>query len=341
MTTPMNAPEPQSPPDEVSSESAPLVSLTTLKEVPVTSVWPTEPHHFTPWLLKSSEQLSELLGIDIELEAREHRVGRFSLDLIGKETASGAPVIVENQFGTTDHGHLGQILTYAGGTEPSIVIWVAEAFREEHRAALEWLNAHTLSSVRFFGVRLRAVTLVGAPPGLVAPALELVVKPNDWVKQAMATVTVPNPGGLQDLYRQFWQRFEVEAKARHWTNGSAPPDNWWSMPTGVGGVTWTVSFATFGCRSEIYFGHANAETNTARWSVLNAQAEAIRTGFGEGDLIFDELPDNKGSRIETRLLGPKIKDAASWDKALTWMVDTQERLRAAIAAVGGVPSVTV
>lgn len=29
-------------------------------------------------------------------------------------------------------------------------MWIAEHFREEHRAALEWLNTHTDPSIRFF-----------------------------------------------------------------------------------------------------------------------------------------------------------------------------------------------
>jgi hypothetical protein len=109
-----------------------LVTLTRLQPVSITSVWPTEPHHFTPWLLQSSELLSQVLGIDVELESREYAVGKFSLDIIGREVATGDPVIIENQYGTTDHGHLGQILTYAGGTKPSTIVWVAEEFREEH-----------------------------------------------------------------------------------------------------------------------------------------------------------------------------------------------------------------
>src|SRR5205823_812664 len=98
-------------------------------------------------------------------------------------------VIIENQFGATDHRHLGQLLTYAGGTEPTTVVWVAESFRDEHRAALDWLNQRTDSNTRFFGVEVRAVTLDGAPPNLVAPLMDVVVKPNDWgkaVKKATA-----------------------------------------------------------------------------------------------------------------------------------------------------------
>ncbi len=87
----------------VSEAEPPLVTLSRLQAVPITAVWPTEPHHFTPWLLKNSVLLSEVLGVDVELEFREYKVGKFSLDIIGREVATGEPVIVENQFGATDH----------------------------------------------------------------------------------------------------------------------------------------------------------------------------------------------------------------------------------------------
>ncbi len=31
--------------------------------------------------------------------------------------------------------------TCAGGTRPTTIVWVIEQFREQHRAALDWLNA--------------------------------------------------------------------------------------------------------------------------------------------------------------------------------------------------------
>lgn len=67
----------------------------------------------------------------------EHPVGGFSLDLIGRDESTGQVVIVENQLEVSDHTHLGQILTYAAGTEPTTIVWVAAGFRPEHRAALQ------------------------------------------------------------------------------------------------------------------------------------------------------------------------------------------------------------
>jgi hypothetical protein len=327
--------------DGVVEAEPPLVNLTRLTPVSVTSVWPTEPHHFTPWLLQNGELLSEALGLDVELESREHRVGKFALDIFGREVSTGSPVIIENQYGATDHIHLGQILTYAGGTKPTTIVWIAEQFREEHRAALEWLNEHTDPAIRFFGVRLTAVTLQGAPSGLIAPLLEVVVKPNDWEKQAQAStsVTATTTTATQELYRKFWSQFEPHAKQRGWTNAAPPPQNWWSMPAGLTGATWTVSFAQFGCRSELFFGHPDAAINVNRWNILASHKDVITTQFGKG-LIFDDLPNNKGCRIETRLNGPKIGEQERWPAILQWMIDTQDRLRAAIANVGGVPAGT-
>ena len=63
----------------------------------------------------------------------------------------------------------------------------------------------------------------------------------------------------------------------------------------------------------------------------------ITARFG-ADLIFDDLPQNKGCRIETRLHDVTIEDIDQWPRIQRWMEDTQVRLRAAVAAVGGVPS---
>src|SRR3712207_5308880 len=97
-------------------------------------------------------------------EAAEHPVGGFSLDLIGKDESTGEVVIVENQLETSDHGHLGQLLTYAAGTDPTTVVWIASAFRPEHRAALDWLNARTDEGTRFFGVQLGVVRIGDSEP---------------------------------------------------------------------------------------------------------------------------------------------------------------------------------
>lgn len=322
-------------------------TISRLLSATVQEAWPTEAQHFTPWLLENSEHLSEVLGLQIQLERREHKVGKFSLDLIGKVSGSDEQVvIVENQFGDTDHGHLGQILTYAGGTEPAVIVWVAENFREEHRAALDWLNHNTTPDIKFFGVQLGAVRMKGASPTLLAPRLELVCKPNDWEKLAKLEASAAAVGagtGLtatNALYKQFWEQFAVEAKKRGWTNATPPAQNWWSLPTGTATVTWGVSYAMFGARSELYFGSPDASVNLERLAKLEAHREAIQAEYGEDEILFDDLPGKVATRLEVRLQDKKIADEESWPEVVAWMVDTQARMRAAVDAVGGIPTAT-
>ena len=151
-----------------------------LRAVPAREVWRHEALDFTPWLLDNADVLSEVIGLDLELDTAEHAVGDFSLDLIGRDRISGDLVIVENQLEQSDHTHLGQIMTYAGGTDAAHVVWVAPSFRPEHRRALEWLNERTDEATRFFAVEVKAVRIGDSP---YAPLLSLAVQPNDWGKQ--------------------------------------------------------------------------------------------------------------------------------------------------------------
>ena len=87
--------------------------------------------------MENAQYLGEVLGIDVEFEAREHPVGAFSLDIFGRDITNECVLIVENQLADTDHKHLGQLLTYAAGTDAATIVWVAPRFRDEHRQALE------------------------------------------------------------------------------------------------------------------------------------------------------------------------------------------------------------
>ena len=69
--------------------------------------------------------LREVVGLDLEVEGVEERVGPFSADILCKDTASGQRVLIENQLERTDHTHLGQLLTYAAGLDAVTIVWIA------------------------------------------------------------------------------------------------------------------------------------------------------------------------------------------------------------------------
>ena len=157
-----------------------------LEKVAVREVLPHEAAHFTPWLAvkENLEPLSEVIGLQLEPDATEVAVEEFSADLVCQCLDDGSTVLVENQYGPTDHDHLGKILTYTGGLKASTLIWIAEEFRPAHRAALDWLNENSVEGVNFFGVEIE-FWRIGA--SLPAPRFNLVCQPNDWSKTLRET----------------------------------------------------------------------------------------------------------------------------------------------------------
>jgi hypothetical protein len=119
------------------------IDLGQIKKVSIRDVWKHEEKDFTPWLATevNISELAEELGLELQVEGTEVAVGPFWADVLAKD-ASGNLVLIENQFGKTDHDHLGKVLTYAATLGAAAVIWIAEQFTDEHRKAIEWLNEH-------------------------------------------------------------------------------------------------------------------------------------------------------------------------------------------------------
>lgn len=316
--------------------TTPRPSLGRLKLVPPREVWKHEAHDFTPWLLANADVLSDLLGMDLDLEVAEHPVGDFSLDLLGRDTVTGQKVIVENQLEVSDHTHLGQILTYAAGTDPTTIVWVAPAFRAEHRAALDWLNTRTDEHTRFFGVEINVVRIGDSE---AAPMFKLVAQPNDWEKSVRAATTVVE--GLSEkeqLQQRFWARLmQVLQRDRpSWSRATRPPrGSWFSMSTGSPGATFYLSFTRAGLVSQLWF-EGDTTANEQRLASLAEKQEALVVAYGHS-LVFEELPGRKSTRVGDLLPGAVMADENRWDEYVTWLMDRQQRLREALAAVGGVP----
>jgi len=154
-------------------------NFSTLQPIELREAWSHEALDFTPWLADNLHRLSDLLGMDLELISTEHPVGSFNLDIFARDRRSDDVVAIENQLERTDHTHLGQVMTYFSALEARKVIWIAKEIREEHRAVIAWLNAHTPSEYAFFGIEVSAVRIADSP---VAPVFTVVEKPNSWVR---------------------------------------------------------------------------------------------------------------------------------------------------------------
>ncbi len=296
-------------------------------------VWIHEAHDFTPWLLQNVDVLSDLLGMELALDAAEHAVGGFSLDLLGRDLSDDSVVIVENQLEQSDHGHLGQILTYAAGTSPKTIVWITTGFRPEHRAALDWLNEHTDPDTRFFGVEIEVVRIGDSTP---APNFRLVVEPNDWEKHVKAA-TAGTVSERSQLYWDFWEQFRNRVVAEHpdWTSRkSSTHDPLYNLPTGTGRAVFQAGFIGGSLVFLLWFKDPDPTVNLARFKALHAKKDQFEQALGE-EAVWDEMANRKGTRVYVASPFGDVEDVDQWSAMIDWLVDQHARFRRAIHAVGG------
>ena len=193
-------------------------TLDRLVTVPLRAVWAHEARDFTRWLAEAENLalLAETLGLgELQFQDTEVPVGNFYIDILAKDI-EGNVVVIENQFGPTDHTHLGQIMTYIGGQESDVtIVWIAETFREEHRAAIDWLNKSTIDGFNFFAVEIRAMKIGNSLP---APQFSAVGKPNEWSRGVTRTTRQVSDTALnerQKFYMNYWSQFAAFLAEKH------------------------------------------------------------------------------------------------------------------------------
>ena len=298
-------------------------ALGRLARIDARSVWLHEAHEFTPWLHANIDLLAEALGVDIEATGTEATVGDFAVDIVGRTVPDGHVVIIENQLAPTDHGHLGQLLTYAAGSQATLVVWVAPRFRDEHRQALDWLNTHTGEGIDFFGVELELLTIDESLP---APHFKLVAQPNAWAKATReATLAPPTERGLR--YQRFFEAAITEFKKLRPGVTSARrvgTNNWFEMSAGRSGFALTWSFSLQGLRTELYIDTGDAAQNKALFDVLRAMREPLEQALGPG-VSWERLDNRRASRIAVYHPVPDVPPVDENSALVSWAVTTMAR----------------
>lgn len=205
-----------------------------LETVPLRTAWVHEAGAFTPWLAQNLDRLSDALGIPLELVGAEVRVTQFSADILARNVADGSAVLIENQLEESDHGHLGQIMTYLAGTEAQTIVWVAPRFFDAHLSAIRWLNEHTAKSFSFFAVEVRVVRIGNSP---LAPVFDVVERPNDWERtvqeQARQTGQL---SGIGEFRKAFWTHLIARHPSEQTSGPADGNSSRWRKPTSGGFV---------------------------------------------------------------------------------------------------------
>ncbi len=300
--------------------------LRRIEKVDIKKAWKTEGRHFTPWLEKEIEVLNEALGVEIEIIERESAIGDFKADLFGRELNLKTNVIIENQFGRTNHDHLGKLLTYSAGKDAGIIIWIAEEFREKHRSVLDWLNESSGENRSFFGAEIEVVRIGDSS---LAPNFNVVSKPNEWQKTINLTDDEISP--REELYREFWDDMldRIKKEMPNFTTARKPSlSNWMSIGAGKSGVHYSLAFKQ-GNRFEVglYLESPDASKNKEYFNQFKMHEKEIDHAI-TGDVIWNEGEDSKLSSIsvfypDTEILDPKDE----LDKLKIWVIERAKEFR--------------
>lgn len=303
-----------------------------LISLPAREVWGDEARVFTPWLASNLDLLAEALQLgDLEHAGTEVILGDFRLDILATD-GSGDPVVIENQFGRTDHSHLGQLISYvASQNRPTTTVWVAEQFKDSHRAAIDWLNASTSEDYSFFAVEIEALRIGDSPP---APFFNIVAKPNSWTKSVRATASGQ---AVEDKERHrlrlaYWASFAEYLRAQDpsFAIRREVRDNWHNFPIGRAGVVigTVIGIQKRELRAELYFGDDRYKSGIR---ALEADKAEIERDFGEA-LDWQELPSKLASRIAVHLPNADPTDPSQFPRLHAWMLDKMQRFRRVFAA---------
>ena len=277
-------------------------------------VWPHEAANFTPWLADHIDELGLALGMDLELQSTEAPVGPFSLDLLARDIGASRTVIVENQLEQTDHEHLGKSLTYAGGFDADVIIWIASQFNDQHRQALDWLNQRTGDDTECFGVVIEVWKIDDGRP---APHFNIVAAPNEWRRD----IRKARPSERNLRYKAFFQQLLDTLRETGFTNArKAQPQSWYLFSAGPGRrVGYSACFGQGNvARVEVYINREDRESNKKLFDQLRERREAIESDLATS-LSWQRLDRKKASRIAMERPGSIDEEPETLDEILAWM----------------------
>lgn len=301
-----------------------MKTLGTLEEIKdLRTVWPHEALDFTPWLSQDDNinLLADAVSLEITVDETESSVGDFNVDIYASETGTDRKIIIENQLEDTNHDHLGKLITYASGKSADVVIWVVKHAREEHKAAIEWLNNHTDDKIGFFLCEIKLYKIGASEP---AVKFEVIEKPNDWTKEVKKNESI---NGTQQQRYDYWVAFEDFAFqnaqfAKNFNRRKPSTDHW--MNFSVGSSACHIAVSQIQKRDELVVELYINEDKELFNSLLQHKDDIEATaGFS-----FDwrELPEKKASRIVVQK-SAALSNQSKWSEQFEWLIDVMLKMK--------------
>ena len=278
-------------------------------------IWPRETD-FSDWLVTESglQLIAEDIGVQVENPVREAKPGDYPCDIVGNMVGDeNHVVIIENQFGKTNHDHLGKLLTYASANAATTAIWLSEKVSDDHRKVIDWLNDITPHSISFYLAQVKAYRIDSSP---IAPSLDVVCRPNLEVKLQKETSSELKT--IQIWRKDFWGEILSFIKSKNPPfNLQSPSVDHWSAIS-VGHSNFNLALLLLPGKQKVGIELVGTPSwKEAAFEQLSAQKLEIEREIGIS-LQWQSLPHLKRLRIFLEAdIDPKIPE--NKQAILNWM----------------------
>lgn len=121
--------------------------------------------------------------------------------------------------------------------------------------------------------------------------------------------TEPNRFGIR---KKYWQQIlPLLNNTNLFANVNPTKDHWLGTGAGIGGVSYTLVVTKTHVRIELTISTSSKKTNKLYFKKLFKNKETIENTFGQA-LVWEELPDNKMSRIKIEMQSVNLFKEIDW-----------------------------
>lgn len=300
------------------------VKIGKLTEVDVRDLWKHEQYDFSNWLAKveNIKLLDDEIGLTLMDINKEVYIGSYRCDLVAKDETTGQIVIIENQLEATNHDHLGKIITYAAGLDAKTIIWIVKEAREEHKAAIEWLNNNSSEEIGFFLIELHAYKINDSLP---APMFKVVEKPNNFTKTSKQNYSDKELNRSQNERLMFWEEFNtvIVAKGKPFSVRKPTTDHWYDVAIGTSEAHLAINLVNKENKIvlELYI-----LDNKNLFDHIYEDKEKIESTL-QMSFSWERLDGKKASRIKHDVLGLDFSDHSNYPQLMDECIEKILKMR--------------
>lgn len=150
------------------------------------------------------------------------------------------------------------------------------------------------------------------------------------IKYSSGTENKSEPNRF-NLRKKYWQQvLPLIEKTTLFSNVNPSKDHWLSTGAGTAGVSYTFIITKSFVRIELTISTSSKETNKIYFKKLQKNKEVIEQAFGK-TLVWEELPENKMSRIKIEEPGVNLYNESDWDTMNTFLITNLPKFEKALS----------